>query len=269
MASKSAILLAAAVLSGCAGHTPTDLPDRGVASVNVPVLTRADFVFDAAAPDGSLAPDEFKPRVGQLRERLRREEATHESQTRASTAASEISDIQSALDRFSKEVVTHLETADPTKQRELIKLLIKRIEITAEEVRIVYKVPIHPFVQGPASGAFLQHRLQFPVKPPAYESQDMIPKGSKPLAGGRAAHHRVATTGAPIPKGWQPYPWSQSSLGLLRSANIAALPIAKQGSLGSRWTAISPARLCRGVAERHHASSSAVSRFCDALEDCC
>ena len=57
MASKSAILLAAAVLTGC-GYTPHDLPDRGVASVNVPVLTRADFVFDAAAPDGSLAPGE-------------------------------------------------------------------------------------------------------------------------------------------------------------------------------------------------------------------
>ena len=58
MASKSAILLAAAMLSGCAGHTKHDLPDRGVTSVNVPVLTRADFVFDAAAPDGSLAPGE-------------------------------------------------------------------------------------------------------------------------------------------------------------------------------------------------------------------
>jgi pilus assembly protein CpaD len=58
MASKSALLLAAAMLSGCAGHTRHDLPDRGVASVNVPVLTRADFVFDAAAPDGSLAPGE-------------------------------------------------------------------------------------------------------------------------------------------------------------------------------------------------------------------
>ncbi len=58
MASKSAILLAAAMLTGCAGHTPNDLPDRGVASVNVPVVTRADFVFDAAAPDGSLAPGE-------------------------------------------------------------------------------------------------------------------------------------------------------------------------------------------------------------------
>jgi pilus assembly protein CpaD len=57
MASKSAILLAAAVLTGC-GYTPHDLPDRGLAAVNVPVVTRADFVFDAAAPDGSLAPGE-------------------------------------------------------------------------------------------------------------------------------------------------------------------------------------------------------------------
>ena len=57
MASKSALLLAAAVLAGC-GHTPHDLPDRGVASVNVPVVTRADYVFDAAAPGGQLAPGE-------------------------------------------------------------------------------------------------------------------------------------------------------------------------------------------------------------------
>ena len=57
MASKSAILLAAAVLSGCA-YSQNDLPARGVAAVNVPVVTRADFVFDAAAPDGSLASGE-------------------------------------------------------------------------------------------------------------------------------------------------------------------------------------------------------------------
>ena len=57
MASKSALLLAAAVLSGCS-YTPHDLPDRGVAAVNVPVVTRADYVFDASAPGGQLAPGE-------------------------------------------------------------------------------------------------------------------------------------------------------------------------------------------------------------------
>ena len=34
------------------------MPERGVASVNVPVVTSADYVFDAAAPGGALAPGE-------------------------------------------------------------------------------------------------------------------------------------------------------------------------------------------------------------------
>jgi pilus assembly protein CpaD len=57
MASKSALLLAAAALAGCS-HTPQDLPDRGVAAVNEPVVNRTDYAFDVAAPGGSLAPGE-------------------------------------------------------------------------------------------------------------------------------------------------------------------------------------------------------------------
>ena len=57
MACKPAILVVAAALGACS-HTAQDLPDRGVAAVNVPVVTRADYVFDAAAPGGRLAPGE-------------------------------------------------------------------------------------------------------------------------------------------------------------------------------------------------------------------
>lgn len=57
MASKSALLLVAIGLAGC-GHKPYDIPERGLESVNVPVVSRSDYVFDAAAPDGSLAPYE-------------------------------------------------------------------------------------------------------------------------------------------------------------------------------------------------------------------
>jgi pilus assembly protein CpaD len=53
------LLIASAALAGCSYHASQgDLPDRGVEAVNVPVVTRADFVFDAAAPGGSLAPAE-------------------------------------------------------------------------------------------------------------------------------------------------------------------------------------------------------------------
>jgi pilus assembly protein CpaD len=55
----SLLLIASAALAGCSYHASQgDLPDRGVEAVNVPVVTRADYVFDAAAPGGSLAPAE-------------------------------------------------------------------------------------------------------------------------------------------------------------------------------------------------------------------
>jgi pilus assembly protein CpaD len=54
---RSKIILIALASSVAACHTP-DLADKGVAAVNVPVVTTADYVFDAAAPDGALAPGE-------------------------------------------------------------------------------------------------------------------------------------------------------------------------------------------------------------------
>ena len=66
MRSKFALLLiATAASAGCSYHPAAgDLRDRGVEAVNVPVVTRADYVFDAAAPGGSLAPSE-KARLAQ------------------------------------------------------------------------------------------------------------------------------------------------------------------------------------------------------------
>lgn len=57
MRSKLGFVLLATALAGCS-HVPYDEPSRGVEAVNVPVLTRSEFVFDAAAPDGSLSPSE-------------------------------------------------------------------------------------------------------------------------------------------------------------------------------------------------------------------
>lgn len=52
---RSKLILIALCSSVAACNTP-DMADRGVASTHVPVVTSADYVFDAAAPDGSLAP---------------------------------------------------------------------------------------------------------------------------------------------------------------------------------------------------------------------
>ena len=55
MRSKLVLIALGSSLAAC--NTP-DLPDRGVAAVNVPVVTSADYVFDASAPEGALAPGE-------------------------------------------------------------------------------------------------------------------------------------------------------------------------------------------------------------------
>lgn len=52
------ILAAASSLAGCGHVAPVTDATRGVSPVHVPVVTREDFAFDAAAPDGSLASGE-------------------------------------------------------------------------------------------------------------------------------------------------------------------------------------------------------------------
>jgi pilus assembly protein CpaD len=52
------IAVASSVVAACNTPQVPDMPETGVAAVNVPVVTSADYVFDAAAPDGALAPGE-------------------------------------------------------------------------------------------------------------------------------------------------------------------------------------------------------------------
>jgi pilus assembly protein CpaD len=55
MRSKIILIALASSLAACSTPQATN---TGVASVNVPVVTSADYVFDASAPDGALAPGE-------------------------------------------------------------------------------------------------------------------------------------------------------------------------------------------------------------------
>lgn len=56
---RSIMLLSLATLAACQTNgAGVDHPGRGVASVNVPVVTRADYAFDLYAPDGTLSASE-------------------------------------------------------------------------------------------------------------------------------------------------------------------------------------------------------------------
>lgn len=56
MRSKLLLIALGSTIAAC--NTLPDEPSRGVASVNVPVVTTATYTFDASAPGGRLAPGE-------------------------------------------------------------------------------------------------------------------------------------------------------------------------------------------------------------------
>lgn len=58
MQSKLSILVLASALAGCSTYVNHDEPQRGVSSINEPVVERRDFSFDVATGDGYLSPAE-------------------------------------------------------------------------------------------------------------------------------------------------------------------------------------------------------------------
>jgi pilus assembly protein CpaD len=58
MRSKFLLIALGSALAGCQTSGRPDVPAAGLPAVNVPVVSSADYVFDAAAPGGTLAPSE-------------------------------------------------------------------------------------------------------------------------------------------------------------------------------------------------------------------
>lgn len=66
MRSKFLIVALGSTLAACATNAP-DVPAAGMEPVNVPVVTRANYVYDAAAPNGALAAGETERLDGWFR----------------------------------------------------------------------------------------------------------------------------------------------------------------------------------------------------------
>lgn len=125
---------------------------------------RMDRLIDAYT-NGLVEKTEFESRIVPLRERHGREAAALASLCGASHEVDKDSAVVN-LGHIAQEVAEHLDTASEELKRELLELLVKRVEIHPAEIRIVYKVPSRPFVHGPASRGFLQHWLKRAIAAP-------------------------------------------------------------------------------------------------------
>jgi site-specific DNA recombinase len=137
-------------------------------------------MIDAYA-NGVIERSEFESRIGSLRSQHDREAAALASLRGEQDEASDFANAASAFSSLASQVEQNLETASFELKRELLTLLIKRIELCQDEIRIVYKVPQNPFLPSPDNRGIFQHWLSLPATAPQFSNSHMTGFQSRTL----------------------------------------------------------------------------------------
>ncbi len=103
--------------------------------------------------DGLHDKSEFEPRISAARERLAKLEAEYRQRTGEAAQEADLRLVIGQLEEFARRVSQGLQEPDWDTRREVVRALIKQIEIDEQEVRIVYRVSPSPFERGPQQGS--------------------------------------------------------------------------------------------------------------------
>jgi site-specific DNA recombinase len=106
--------------------------------------------------DGLIEKTEFEPRIKELRERSARLENQAKEMANQAMLESELRLIVSSLEQFVSSVKGGLDQADWMTKRDLIRALVKRVEVEKGQVNVVFRVDPLPFDSRPERGV-LQH----------------------------------------------------------------------------------------------------------------
>jgi site-specific DNA recombinase len=102
--------------------------------------------------EGLLEKSEFEPRIRDFRERLARLEAEAKEQADLEAQERELRLVIGRLQEFAARVQADLAGASWSTRREIIRTLVKRVEVDEEEVRVIYRVSLSPFAESPEGG---------------------------------------------------------------------------------------------------------------------
>ena len=90
--------------------------------------------------EGLIDKPEFEPRVTQLRQRIAKMEAQCQQLTEAETLQRELQLIISRVEEFAAQVQHNLEALEWHRQREILRALVRRVEIGLEQIHVVFRV---------------------------------------------------------------------------------------------------------------------------------
>jgi len=132
------------------------------------------------------------------RERLSKLEEERKQRTDEETTEAELRLVIGQLEEFARRVSSGLQDSDWLTRREIIRALVKRVEIDEQEVRIVYRVSPSPFEGGPQQGR-VQHcwgRSRCAFRPPGYPHRRGRESGFRPRKLGGSPLRAVSGAGS-------------------------------------------------------------------------
>ena len=105
--------------------------------------------------DGLLDKSEFEPRVLAARERLAKLEEDRRQRIGEATREAELRLVIGQLEEFARRVAEELQEPSWKTRREVVRALVKKVEVDEQEVRIVYRVSPSPFEGRPQQDRLL------------------------------------------------------------------------------------------------------------------
>jgi site-specific DNA recombinase len=101
--------------------------------------------------EGVIDKGEFEPRITGLKQRMSQLQERRQASLEAAEAERDLSLVVSRLEDFSAKVVQGLDTLDETGVREIIRALVRRIEIDDARIEVIFRVPSLDGSPGPTA----------------------------------------------------------------------------------------------------------------------
>src|SRR6267378_1247206 len=99
--------------------------------------------------EGLLEKHEFEPRITRLRQRIIQLEEQRQALIDVTALQTEIRLIVGRLEEFAAKIAAGLEDSDWLSKREMIRALVKRVEVTPDRVNVVFRVDPYPGEASP------------------------------------------------------------------------------------------------------------------------
>ena len=101
--------------------------------------------------EGIIDKTEFEPRIAGLKQRVSKLQMRHQAALEADESERDLALVISRLEDFSAKVTTGLDNLDRTDMRDIIRTVVRRVEIDASRIEMIFRVPSPDGPPGPRS----------------------------------------------------------------------------------------------------------------------